>query len=186
MYVILADLLMDEEPGVRKEAAELAAELGGERGELLLRMRVLAGDEHTETYAAYFRGLLDLSPKLSLPLVESHLRHENPAVVEEAILALSESRLAEAFPILKNLYDATILAEDRRVILLGICLLRSPEAIDFLEEVVFDHDSASARLAVEALGIYRGSPEVIRRFRYALEKRGDPELLEALGAVAGS
>lgn len=186
IYVILADLLMDREPGARKAAAEIAAGLGGERGELLLRMRVLAGDDHTENYAAYFRGLLDLSPELSLPLVESHSRHESPAVVEEAILALGESRLPGAFPILKDLYHATIIAEDRRVIILGISLLRTAEAVDFLEEVVLDGDSASARRVVEALGIYRGTSEIMDRFRAAVEKRGDPGLVDVLEAVARS
>jgi HEAT repeat protein len=183
IYVILADLLMDPEPGVRREAAELATELGGERGELLLRMRVLAGEGHTENYATYFRGLLDLSPGLSLPLLESHTRSPNPGVAEEAILALGESRMPEAFPILRGLFEATAMGEDRRGIVLGICLLRLPEAVDFLEEILLHRDSASARYVVEALGVYRGTPEVVARMRAAAEKRGDPGLLKVLEMV---
>jgi HEAT repeat protein len=183
--VILADLLMDPEPGARKAAAEIATGLGGEAGELLLRMRVLAGDDHTENYGTYFRGLLELSPDQSLSLVESHTRHENPAVVEEAVLALGESRLPEAFPILKDLFDTTILAEERRGIVLGIALLRSDESVDFLEEIVVEGDAASARHVVEALGIYRGTPEVVDRFRVAVVGRGDAGLADLLERVAG-
>jgi HEAT repeat protein len=183
IYLILADLLMDPEPGVRREAAELATELGGERGELLLRMRVLAGEGHTENYATYFRGLLDLSPGLSLSLLESHTRHPNPGVAEEAVLALGESHMPEAFPILRDLFEATAMGEDRRGVVLGMCLLRLPEAVDFLEEILLDHDSASARYVVDALGVYRGTPEVIARMRRAAERRGDPELLKALEVV---
>lgn len=185
IHVILADLLMDQEPGARKAAGEIAAALGGEGGELLLRMRVLAGDDHTENYATYFRGLLDLSPEASLPLVESHTRHDNPAVVEEAILALGESRLPEAFSTLKDLYQATILADDRRVIIVGVSLLRSAESVDFLEGIVVDGDAASARLVIEALGIYRETTEVMDRFRTAVSRRGEPRLADVLEGVVG-
>lgn len=181
--LILADLLMDPEPGARKAAAEIATGLGGEVGELLLRMRVLAGDDHTENYGTYFRGLLELSPEQSLPLVESHTRHEDPAVVEEAVLALGESRLPEAFPILTDLFDTTILAEERRGIVLGIALLRTDESVDFLVEIVLEGDSASARHVVETLGIYRGTPEVVDRFRAAVEKRREPKLAGILDVV---
>jgi HEAT repeat protein len=185
IYVLLADHLMDDEPGVRGAAGDLLSRLGGERAELLLRMRIHAGEDHTENYAAYFRGLLELSPELSVPLVESHCHHENPAVAEEAILALGESRLPEAFPILKSLFSTTVLAEARRVIVLAISLLRLPEAVGFLEEVVREGDSTSARLAVEGMGIYRGSPEIIGSIRAAAEARGDHGLVEVLEEVVG-
>ena len=103
--------------------------------------------------------------------------------MEEAILALGESRLPEAFPILRDLFQATIIAEDRRVMILGISLLRSADAGDFLEEIVLDGDSASALQVVEALGIYRGTSEVMDRFRAAVERRGGPGIADALEAV---
>jgi hypothetical protein len=183
IHVVLADLLMDREPGARKAAAVLAADLGGEVGEILLRMRVLAGEDHTENYAAYFNGLLALAPERSLPLVESLARHEDPALAEEAILALGESHLPGAFPILKEIYDSTVLAEDRRPVLMGISLLRTPQAVDFLEEVVLSQDSASARQVLEALWVFRGTENVMERFRKAVELREDPELDRVLGAV---
>ncbi|WP_088889993.1 hypothetical protein [Leptolyngbya ohadii] len=107
VMVELGDLLADPEPEARIGAARAIAYSENDQGVPLLRLRVRIGDT-SPVLSECLLALLQLAPSQSLPLVEDVLYARTAMALgavdqaEAAALALSESRLNEAFPILRD------------------------------------------------------------------------------------
>ncbi len=101
MFNELADLLADRESEARIGAARALAYSGSLQAVPLLRLRVQIGDD-ASVLAECFSALLRLAPAASLSLVARFLQSPNPQVSEMAALALGESRLPDALPLLKQ------------------------------------------------------------------------------------
>jgi hypothetical protein len=173
----LTRLLLDPWPEARIGAVRATAYAGGREAELLLRVKIHAGDEQPPILGECFAGLMAIAPETSIGFVADFLRAHDPAVVEQAALALGESRHPRAFAALKGIWDENVDETVRKSLLLATSLLRSDEAFDHLLAVCADASRTLAAEAVHALTVFRSRPERAAKIRSVLEDRGEPSLL---------
>lgn len=176
----LADLLADPKPDARMAAARAIAYSGDLlAGVPLLRLRIQVGDT-APVLSDCFLALLQLSPESSLALIGRFFTSDLNEVAEVAALALGESRLPEAFPILQNWWQRTRIAELRRTALTAIALLRQDEAISFLLTLIREGAIPDAKEAIAALSIYHQDPDLWRKVCDTASQREEPSLLALL------
>ncbi len=177
VLVELADLLADPEPEARIGAARAIAYSENPQGVPLLRLKVKVGDKDPQVLSECFMGLLKLAPAQSLALVAEFLEQPEPQICEMAALALGESRLPAAFPILQQWWQKTRSVELRQSALLAIAMLRQDEALTFLLTLVTEGKLSEAQEAVVALDLYRPDRHLWQRVCESIEQRGEPNLL---------
>jgi HEAT repeat protein len=169
-------LLADKEVPARIGAIRAIADSGDIAGTLLLRLKALMGDEDDEVLGECFAGLLRLAPGPSLEFVARFLKSASEEIRERAALALGESRLAAAFPVLREAWEQTAQAARRRTLLLSIAMLRLDEAVEFLLVCVAEDREAGAGDALAALGLYNRDEAVRTRVAEIVGKRASAVL----------
>jgi hypothetical protein len=169
-------LLADPRPAARSGAVRAISETGQYAGVLLLRFKALIGDKDEEVTAECFAGLLRLAPAESLEFVASFLHFHPDEISERAALALGESRLAAALPLLRAAWEGTVQATFRRTLLLAMAMLRQDEAVEFLLTRLAEDSEKSALDALAALALYSRDDSVRNRIREILAKRKNPVL----------
>lgn len=172
-------LLVDPEPAARSGAVRAISETGQYAGVLLLRYKTLIGDKDEEVIAECFAGLLRLTPAESLDFVASFLHFHPDEIVERAALALGESRLAAALPLLRQAWEASVQATLRKTLLLAIAMLRQDEAVEFLLVRLAEDGEKSALDALAALALYSRDDSVRNRIQESLEQRRSATLQQA-------
>jgi HEAT repeat protein len=175
----LADLLADAQPTARAAAAKAIAYSENPQGVPLLRLKVQVGDAAPQVLSECFTALLQLAPAQSVALVATFLAGAEEQVSEMAALALGETRLPEAFPLLKDWWQKTRGAELRQTGLLAIAMLRREEAMEFLLSLVVEGKIADAKAAIAALRIYQQDEGLWQRVCQAAQERGEPGWLDA-------
>ncbi|MBT3379149.1 MAG: hypothetical protein HN742_13370 [Lentisphaerae bacterium] len=180
----LTHLLVDPEPQPRGAAARGLGYLGGEQAELLLRLKVLNGDEDNEVLGECFSSLLAVSPERSVPFVTGYLAAEKTDVAESAALALGECGRDDAYRALMAHWDSTIKATERARLALPIALTKRPEARDFLLDVVRESSALLAKAAIDALRIFRWDAPFVDQLHRVVELRNSRELAHALSSWA--
>ncbi|MGF1512777.1 MAG: HEAT repeat domain-containing protein [Elainellaceae cyanobacterium] len=180
--VELADLLTDPEPPARIMAAQAIAYTENPVGVPLLRLKARLGDENLRVLSECLTGLLKLAPDQSLPFVAQHLEAA-AATAEVAALALGESRLMTAFPVLKDSWQRSPDQEFRRVALMSIAMLRHDEAIAFLLSLILSGHESEASGALLALKLYRHEPSLWQRVEQAAKERADAAVLKTFEAL---
>jgi HEAT repeat protein len=171
MMVELADLLADPESEARIGAVRALAYTSDPQAVPLLRLKVQLGDE-AAVLSECFAALLRLTPT-SLPLVGRFLNHANPQVCEMAALALGESRILEAMPLLQAWWKRTQDNDLRQTGLLAIAMLRHDQAIEFLLDLISNGTKPDAQAALAALQIYQDDRELSNRIQQQLNLRPD-------------
>ncbi len=167
----MTELLVDPETPVRVAAARVLAASGRTEAEPLLRLKAHLGDKEPEVTSEALAGLLAMAPRRSLPFVARFLASDDAAVVEAAALALGESRLEEAVPLLSRRYER---GADRRLeqtLLIAISMLRREPGLAHLLSMVEDGHQGCAVQALVALAIHRGDDAVRERTAAALASR---------------
>jgi len=180
----LADLLADPEPDARIGAARAIAYTGNLSGVPLLRLRIKLGDSAL-VLSDCFLALLHLSPtQSSIDLVRSFLaiqpqaeHRESTEIAEVAALAFGESRLSEAFDILRTWWHSICIPELRQTGLIAFALLRNDEAVSFLLSLIQGGALVDAKDSITALSVYREDQALWQRVRERIEQRGEPSLL---------
>lgn len=172
----LAQLLADPEPPARAAAAHAIGNHGRAAGVPVLRHKVFAGDEEPRVITECLLALLHLDAPDSLPLVRDLL---DPVVTpgrpardlsECAADALGESRLAMAFPILRDWRPRAAARGMEGTALRALAMLRRDDAFDYMLSLVQTAEDAVARAAVTALAPH--CDESLRgRVREAASKR---------------
>ena len=175
----LAGLLADAEPDARIGAARALTNCGS-TAEPLLRFKVLTGDAEPAVLAECMNGLIASAPSASFAFVAGFVDPRYPSLYEHAALAIAESRLPQAFAVLKEKWTSTFNREFREALLLPISLTRSEEASDFVISVLESADLKMGTAAIAALGICRGDPAIRRRAEKAIDGPHRDRLLEAL------
>ncbi|MEO0408235.1 MAG: HEAT repeat domain-containing protein [Cyanobacteria bacterium P01_A01_bin.135] len=170
VMVELADLLADPEPPARILAAQAIAYADSPASVPLLRLKVRLGDDNLQVVSDCLTGLIKLAPEPSLPFVAQYLSAADP-VAEVAALALGESRLAAALPLLKGSWHQATDPEFRRLALMAIAMLRQDEAIAFLLGLIEGGSEADASSAMEALRPYRQDQALWERVEQAAHSR---------------
>jgi len=176
----LVPLLIDSGSSARLAAARGIAAAGGAEAETLLRFKVLAGDDEPEVLTECFVGLLELVPERSLDFVGEFLGDDDPlsgllgggdsTVAEAAVLALGESRLEAAVPILREQWERCCDRQRGQTILLALVTSRRESALDFLLGLVAGGEPWEASDAITALAIYRDDPRICDRVANALQR----------------
>ena len=92
-------------------------------------------------------------------------------MAERAALALGESRLAAAFPLLREAWEGSAWPPVRGW-LLAMAMLRQDEAVEFLLVRLEQDGEKSALDALAALGLYSRDDAVRGRIEEILGKRG--------------
>ena len=176
-YLMLAELLVDQEHPVRSAAAKALGYLGSPESELMLRLKVLTGDPVPEVISECFIALMTMIPDRSLEFVSRYLQSEDPGVVEYAALAIGGSRIPQAFDTLRECWNSNPSPATRRAILLPIALVRSDDAVEFLCKVVCNSDIRTAAQAISALSLYADDRSV-NKIREAVKTRGNADIAD--------
>ena len=177
VMLILAEHLADPEPLVRQTAARAVAYSGREDGEPLLRLKIKSGDEEPAVIGECLTALVKLSPNKSLPFVERFIDSKDSDLREAALLALGESRQPAAFEILRKRWENTFDKSVRAALLPAMALLRLPQAIDFMIDVISAGHPGTAGAAVEAMRMFRHDAALRGRIQSAVESARDADLL---------
>lgn len=181
----LADLLADSESDARIGSARAIAYTGNLSGVPLLRLRIKLGDS-APVLLECFLALLHLSPtQSSIDLVRSFLVIQSRAedhseisdIVEAAALAFGESRLPEAFDILRIWWESVSIPELRKTGSIAISLLRNDESVSFLLSLIQSGTLVDAKNSIAALSVYRENQALWQLVRQRIEQRGEPSLL---------
>lgn len=170
------NLLADKEVPARVGAVRAITDSGDIAGTLLLRLKVLLGDKEDEVIGECFAGLLRMAPAPSLDFVAGYLRSASEQIRERAALALGESHLPAAFPVLREAWVETAQAARRRTLLLSIAMLRLDEAVEFLLTRVAEDRDAAAGDALAALAMYGRDEAVRKRLDEIVGKRASAAL----------
>ncbi|MFT3770588.1 MAG: HEAT repeat domain-containing protein [Minicystis sp.] len=176
----IAPLLVDPEPIVRSEAARALARSGLEPAAAVLHLKALTGDPEPDVVEACYEGLLRLAAQRYLPVVAAGLRAEDANRAEAAALALGESRLREALPLLREALADAEGPRERQGLIMAIGLLRSDEANAVLLGLVERAPEAQAVAAINALALHRHDTAIADRVRAAVAARGSRRLAETL------
>lgn len=196
VMVELGDLLADPEPEARIGAARAIAYSGDDSGIPLLRLRVKVGDT-SSVLSECLIALLQLAPDGTLSLIQQ-LLHAQPAsqseadvetaveTAEAAALALPESRLPQAFEILKSWWQQTRDPQLRRTGLLAISTSRQPEAIQFVLHQIGEGGLQDAKDAIKAIGIHAHDSALWQQVVQIVAERQTPSLEEVLQKVSRS
>jgi hypothetical protein len=187
----LADLLADPEAEARIGAARAIAYNQTDQGVPLLRLRVKMGDT-SPVLSECLIALLHLAPEPSLPLVKEFLYARKPPgieidldKVEAAALALSESRLPEALPILKEWWQSLRDPELAKTGLLAIAMLRQPDAIQFLLSLIAEGTPNEVKDVIKAMSMYTEDKAIWQQVCDRVQERQDPALQLVLEKVSG-
>jgi hypothetical protein len=159
---LLAELLADPERTARAAAAQGLGDSGRPDATALLRYKVLIGDEEPVVMSACFGSLLALEADAVVPFVARFLDGDAERA-ELAALALGESRLAAAFPLLRAWCDDATASLRAQVGYLALALLRLDAATDRLLGVVSAGDANEAVAAARALATFRDDPALAAR-----------------------
>ena len=179
--VEIAPLLVDPEPPVRAGAARAIAVLPGDGPPAVLHLTLVSREKDPDVLGACMSGLLAIDAARYLPIVERHLADE--ATAEVAAIALGESRLADALPVLRRALAARRPDDITAVILLAAALLRLPEATELLFETLESGSEALAVQALEALAVHRHASAVDARVRAIVAQRGSSKIARALAEL---
>ena len=174
----VVSLLVDPEPPARIGAVRALGVNGGEAGALLLRLKVLTGDEAPEVLGECFSGLLAAAPEQSLDFVAKHIDDEDESTAEAAIWALGEFTFAGRVRGLKEKYERTVGRSTRKVLLAALAASRLEEAIEFLRSLLERASPQAAGDVMAALAIYQHNESVKRAVASTVQERGEPWLVE--------
>ena len=177
-------LLADPAPEARRHAVQAVAAAGGAESELLLRMKALHGDQENGIVADAIAALVRINPARSLDFAAGFLDSPSPVIREETALALGESHLPGALPLLRAAWEKGTRQQAASKLLLAIALHRSDEAFAFLTEIVAAEAHASALEALDALAVFRHDPARWQQVALAVKRRGDKRLAARLQEIS--
>ena len=168
----LAGLLADAETDARVGAARAIAAAGRPGAAPLLWYKTLVGDAEVAPLYACFAGLLALEPERAPAHVGHYLRAANPALAEAAALALGDSRLPEAMPVLREAWQTADDPALRSAFLDALARLGDDAAFDFLLDLLANGPTHDARDARRALAFYNDARHQ-RKVERAAARRDD-------------
>ncbi|HEX4750104.1 MAG TPA: HEAT repeat domain-containing protein [Bryobacteraceae bacterium] len=169
-------LLTEQSPSLKKDGAIALESLAGREAALMLRIKARMGDKDPGVTGQVFESLLRVERDSAVPFVIEFLRSPNPEVREEAALALGASRLTSAIDALEDAAHQHQLFLDIEIFSRALAISRNEKAIDILLDIIRSRRSNEAVAAVNALALYRDSPELVERIKQAVSNRTEPEI----------
>src|SRR5262249_22601204 len=141
-----------------------------------LRLKARLGDRDPEVIGECLTELMRHEPQESGPLIAEFLEADDDALVETALLALGNSRRAEAFDVLKTFWERHPRRNLRETTLIAVALLRFTAATDFLQALLTDAPESTARHALSALATLSYDERVSQSVAIAVARRQSTEL----------
>jgi HEAT repeat protein len=180
----VAMLLADPCPQTRIAAAK-AVEISGRAdvGLPLLILKITQGDDDPQVLGQCVAGIVHLDPTSALQWLKPLLDHENPAVVEQVLLAMGQTRNASLSDCLIAYYERTLEPDIQKTALLAMAMLRSDVTLMYLEELVIDGSNRAAEQAIDALGIYHYDAALKDRLLSHCSDRDDRFLLQKIQSL---
>ena len=176
-----------EPAGVARQLAAVIA--NGDRRAKLATIKapvvVLHGDADPLVLTECLTSILQLERAAALPFMQGLLNPSDEVRADAAALALGQSRLTEAIPLLCE-YAELPPRLKRRTALVALAMLREPAATEYLLAIVREGELRQAVLAIEALGVHRYDAALHKRVAAVVAARGTPALLDALARVSGT
>lgn len=174
----IVPLLFDDQDITRAEAASALGESGLDAAAAALHVKVLAGDEKADVLGAAYRGLLRILPYRYTKLVAEALLTGPEGVAEAAALALGETRVEGALDALKKGFAAHSGSRAAEGVALGIALLRSDAANDYLISLVEGGPEGQAATALSALALHRHDDALVAKVSVIVAARRSRKLGE--------
>jgi hypothetical protein len=134
------------------------------------------GDRDPDVISECLHSLLTISTRDHLEFVASFLNPRNEARCEAAALALGKSRSSEALAPLEACWRRATSPALQETILLAVAMLRTPEAVDRLLEIVGDEAERHALMALSALKVHRHDARLTERLGRVVVARGSRTL----------
>ncbi len=173
IHFVLAALVVDPQPAARRMAILALAFTATESAELILRLKVHAGDSEPDIVPACLAALMEVNQARSFAFVRDWLESASEDIAEGAALALGESRHPEAFETLREAWERAD-GMFRERLCTPMALTRSKEAFDFLLTALREAPPAVAAKALEALAIFAPRPEHRALIERTAIKRREP------------
>ena len=184
----LADLLADESPKVRSEAARSCVYYQPILVSPLLRLKIRLSDVEPRVLGVCFDSLLSLSPEretVALVLgyatpktARKRFAPSHDVVQAEAIASLASSNIAEAINAVKQLYPTFSDTQMRRVLVMALGGSPITEAFNALVALLRETPVSEAKWALKALKSKRHDLEYRSAIEQCLKERKSKELLE--------
>ncbi len=172
----LAGGLFDPAHLVRMECITALATLNRWEAELLLRQKVLAGDERFEVVGAAMFALVELNEPGAIELVTAQLANPHADTALEAYAALAQCRHERAFAVIRDQWKLRLDTAIRRTILFALGASPREEATEFLLRALEQESLELAGCAIAALGKSRFKNEIRDRVASLVDQRHDREL----------
>jgi hypothetical protein len=157
----IVDLLADESPKVRAEAARACVYCQPALVAPLLRLKIRVGDAEPRVLGVCFDTLLVINPEsetVALVLeyatpqpISQRLSRSHDVVQAEATASLASSSLAEAVNTVTKLYTTLSDTQLKRVLLTALGGSPAAEAFNFLCQIVKEKSVNEAKWGLEAL-----------------------------------
>jgi len=179
IFFDLCGLLMDSESQSRIAAAITLGNLPRDESELLLRIKILAGDKEPSVLKECFTSLIRINPERSITFIAEFLTPKDTILSELAAFALGESRQESAFEILRKQRENIMYSVFQDMLLLPIAMTRIEEAFEYLLEVIkSDHQESAVEAVKACLMIYRRD-DCRRRIKEAALSRNEAKVSNA-------
>lgn len=170
---LVVNLLVDPEPPARLGAIRALASNGGEAGILLLRLKVLTGDEDPEIISECLAGLVAAAPEQSVPFVAPYMDTDDEVIAEAAVWALGQSRQIAALTALKEKWERTAERPVRKVLVAALAASRLEDAVEYLAAQLRSVDVRTADDILAALSNYAGGESVKQSVAAAVRERDE-------------
>lgn len=168
--------LADAEKPVRIDTATAISQLARPEGALLLRLKILLGDNEPEVMGQCFISLLSLTPRDSVPFIGRFLKAADENVRLEAAGALAQSREPGAIEVLEDFWRDRLSPGLRSAFLVSLGASPLPEAAEFLLSIIADESAELAASALAALAASRFRADMRDRTAAAIEGKHDANL----------
>lgn len=182
IYFILVDLLMDPEIEARRGAVRALGYLAQEESELLLRMHVQNGLDAPAVFAECFSVLARINPGRSIEFLTRFIDSEIEETAAGALLALGETRTDEAATILMERWERTVLAAEKKTLLLPLALTRHERAMALLLSAVREESPSVAKEAIAVLAQFASNESVREKVAAIVDERAENALRAAFDA----
>jgi HEAT repeat protein len=175
----LLELLHDAQYQARLGAIKALELVQPFHAEIVLRHKILQGDEEPEVIAQCFSSLVKAAAEESLAFIASFLDNDDDVLRESAALALGESRLDDALEILINASDE-LSSFDSLVqsFFHAIALQRKDRAYQYLLDKVGNASIGEAGHAIVALSLYNYNQDLKEQLSAIVRNRKNKKLNE--------
>jgi HEAT repeat protein len=167
----LVDALVDPGDPVRIEAVRAIAQVSGDEGGLLLRLKAHSGDRRSAVTGYVFDALLGLEGDSAVGFVGRFRESVSVEARDEAALALGSSRLQSAVNLLITTCGKSRDHEFRAILMRSLSSSRQTSALDFLIDLVKTGATRDSTEALDALQLHGDSPEIQKRIEDARANR---------------